>query len=203
MDDARGSQSDIEIAKGKTFSRVLRLGGKPYQYKAISAIAKTAPARLTVTGHGIPADWPVAVVSVQGMTEINAETSPPLASDYMPATVVNANTIDLNDVNASGFSTYTGGGYLQMYTPTSLAGAIVRLTIRDVEGGTALITLSSATSGIVLDDVAKTITITISAAVTAAIDWLTGVYDAEIQLADGTVEPLLYGSVSVLSEITT
>lgn len=204
MSSERGAKLDLKIVKGKTFARTLRAGALPFIYKAITAITKAAPARVTCTGHGIPNGWPVAVVSVQGMRQIKAETDPPKADDYKQATVIDSNTIDLNAVNSSEFSAYTSGGYLQLYTPTDLAGAAVRMTIKDKVGGTALIALDSALLGcITLDNTAKTITVTVSATITAALTWLRGVYDAEIQFADGTVLPLAYGSVTVVDEVTT
>jgi hypothetical protein len=51
-----------------------------------------------------------------------------------------------------------------------------------------------------LDDTAKTITITISATVTAAFTFLTGVYELEITIS-GVVTQLLRGSVTVVEEV--
>jgi hypothetical protein len=55
---------------------------------------------------------------------------------------------------------------------------------------------------IVLDDTAKTITVTISAADTAAYDFTTGVYDLELVSSGGVVTQLLAGNVTVGSEVT-
>lgn len=188
----------LVIAQGKTFARTFRWAAKPFLYKAISAITKAAPARLTVTGHLIPSGWRVAVVSVLGMRQINAANDPPLQSEYRRATVVDANTIELNEVNASQFSTYTSGGYLQMYTPVDLTGFMVRMTIRDKVGGTALLELDSdELGGIALDNTAKTITITIDAETTAAMTWTSGVYEIEAESAGGVVSPITRGSIKV------
>lgn len=204
MSSERGAKLDLKIVKGKTFTRTLRAGALPFLYKAISAITKDAPARVTCAGHNIPNGWPVAVVSVQGMRQIKAENDPPRGDDYKQVTVIDANTVDLNAVNSSEYSAYTSGGYLQLYTPTDLAGAEVRTTIKDKVGGTTLLALDSALlGGIALDNTTKTIVITVNADDTAAITWLRGVYDAEIQFADGTVLPLAYGSVTVVDEVTT
>lgn len=194
---------DLIIQKGKTFSRVLRWETEPFVYKAITAITKAAPAVITATGHGVPSGWRVAVVSVQGMTEINAKNSPPRASDFRKATVVDANSISLNDINSSDFSTYTTGGWVQYYTPVTLAGYTARMQIRQSLTAPAfLLELTTVNGRIVIDDTAKTITLTIAATDTAAIAWKTGVYDLEMVSPGGVVTQLLSGNVSAIEEAT-
>jgi len=195
---------DFTIVKGKTFSRVLRWESQPLIYKVITAITKAAPAVVTATGHGAPDGWRVAVVSVQGMREINAKVpgkgQPPVASEFHKAKVLTANTIELNDVNSLEFSVYTSGGALLYFTPVSLAGATARLQIRATETATAILLDLVSPTNIVVDDTAKTITITITATVTAAFTFLTGVYELEITIG-GVVTQLLKGTVTVQEEV--
>ncbi|MBK8773003.1 MAG: hypothetical protein IPM06_21580 [Rhizobiales bacterium] len=54
------------------------------------------------------------------------------------------------------------------------------MSIKDVVGGTELLRLDTTNARIALDNAAKTIALTISAADTAAITWLEGVYDLEL-----------------------
>ncbi len=188
----------LVLERGRTFSEVLLCAGEPFVYKAITAITRAAPARLTVTGHGIPDGWPVAPVSVLGMTQINAELDSkgqPKASSYLPATVVDTDTIELNTVNSAGFSAYTSSGYLQFYTPTDLSAAIVRCVIKDRQGGTILQTLTSvASAGVIIDDTAKTITLTLSAAAVTALTWSKGWHETEIEIA-GQIDELAEGPI--------
>jgi hypothetical protein len=193
---------DLVIEQGKTFVRVVRWETTPIVYKPITAIPQTAPATLTVTGHGVPDGWKVAVIDVKGMTDINAINSPPLPSDYHRATVVDVNTIQLNDISAGSFKPYKSGGSIMYYTPTSLTGFTGRMTIKDRIGGTALATLLNGV-GVVVDSSAKTITITIDAVTTAAYTWTSGVYDLELVSAGGVVTALLSGNVTVTDEVTT
>lgn len=187
---------NLEIAQGKTYSRPVRWEKEPFLYRPITGIAKTAPVRITAVGHGIPDGWRVAVVSVQGMRQICAD-NPPKESQYHRCTVIDADTVDINEINAAGYSTYTSGGYLQLYTPASLAGCVARLTIKDKVGGTVLLALTSPSSGIVLDNTGKTITFTITATVTAAFTWTKGVYELEIEDGSGVVTGLLRGTVTI------
>lgn len=203
MSSSRGVRRKLHIVQGKTFRLTFSgLGTKPFIYKAITAITRAAPVRITATGHGLISGWPVAVVSVKGMREINAD-KPLRECDFHIATVIDANTIELNAVNSSDFGAYTSGGYLQFFTAIDLTGAQAAMTIRNRVGGTALVELSSATTGGTVDAVAKTITFEIDADTAAAYTWKAGVHESELKLADETVRALAYGSVEVDPEVVT
>lgn len=194
---------DLTIVKGKTFSRVIRWGALPYIYKAITAISQTAPVSITSTAHGIPDGWPVAVVSVKGMTQINAVNTPLRTSDYKKSTLVSANNITINKINAAGFSVYTSGGYLQFYTPVNLAGYTARMSIKDKVGGTELLRLDTVNGRIILDNITKTISLLLDATAAAAITFTRGVYDIEMVSSTGVVDLLASGAVDVSTEVTT
>lgn len=201
------ARQDLTIVQGKTFTRVLRWEALPFIYKAITGITKAAPAVITSTGHGVVDGWRVAIVSVQGMTEINAST-PPKEREFVKATYVDPNSISLNSVNSSEYSTYTSGGYIQYYTPVDLAGYTARMQIKTKAGGTVLAStdVDDAPLDVIvttIDNVAKTITISISATDTAAFTWRRGSYDFEMVSGGGEVTALLTGSVSVTPEVTT
>lgn len=196
---------DLTIQQGRTFSLALRWESPPIVYRPITAIAQTAPARLTVPTHGVPDGWRVAVTNVKGMTEINAEANKLTSRDYHQATVVDANTIDINDINAAGFKPYTSGGYIQFGTPVDLTGFKARMTIKNRVGGTVLHTLTTENDGIVIDASAKLITLNISAADTTLMTFTTGVYDLELVsgATPAVVTALLSGRVTVTKEVTT
>lgn len=195
--------SDLVIQQGKTFNKVLRWESPPIIYKPITAIVQQAPVSITCPSHEIPDGWRVTVVSVRGMTQINAPNNPPKDKDYVKATVVDANTIELNTVNAADYKAYTSGGYVQFNTPTDMNGYTARMSIKDKIGGTVLLSLTTENGRISLDNAAKTITLTITAADTAAITWKKGVYDLELVSTSDVVTKLLSGSVSVEQEVTT
>lgn len=194
---------DLSLVQGKTFSLVLRWETEPILYRPITAIQQTAPARLTVTAHGVPDGWRCAVTNVKGMTEINAEANNLRDKDYNPVTVIDVNTIEINAINAAGFKDYVSGGILQHNTPVSLVGYTARMAIKDKVGGTVLLTLTTENSGIALDSTKHTITLTISAAATAALTWKSGKYDLELISPTGVVTALLSGAVTVTKEVTT
>lgn len=203
-------RKDLTIEQGKTFSQVVRWETTPIVYKPITAITQAAPALITAASHGLKNGWRVAVVSVKGMTQINAKNDPPKDKDYHAVTIPVAdgtNKIELNEINSALFKAYTSGGYLQYNTPHSLASYTARMSIKDKVGGTELLrldtTLVAPQPRIALDDTEHTITLTISAADTAALAWTKGVYDLELVSAAGVVTAILSGTITVSKEVTT
>lgn len=198
--------TNLTIIRGKTFSRVIRWAAAPYLYKAITAITKAAPVAITSAGHNIPDGWPVAVVSVKGMTQINMSIpidSRNFTSIAHKSTATDANTVSLNDINSSDFSTYISGGYIQMLSPVDMNGFTARMSIKDVIGGTELLRASTINGRIVIDNANKTITLTIEAAATAVITWSKGVYDLEILSPAVSVTTLVAGKTYVISSVGT
>lgn len=195
--------TNLTILQGKTFTLSLRWETEPIVYRGITNVQQTAPARLTVPGHGMVDGWRAAITNVKGMTEINAEANNVKDRDYHPVTVVDSNTIEINDINAAGFKAYQSGGYVQFNTPIDLAGYTARMSIKDKVGGTELESLTTENSGILINNTNKTITLSISAADTAAYDWKSGVFDLEMVSASGVVTAIITGKVTVTKEVTT
>lgn len=199
---------DLTILQGKTFSLLLRWEVEPIVYKQITAIQQTAPVRITSAEHGIPDGWRVAITSVKGMTEVNAEANKVRDRDYNPVTVVDMNTVEINAINAAGFKPYVSGGYLQFNTPADLEGYTARMSIKDKVGGTLLASSKIADAPLdilelTIDTALSAVIIKISAIDTAAIAWKKGVYELELESSTGVVTSLLSGAVSVTKEVTT
>jgi len=155
--------TDFTILQGKTFTRVVRWEALPFVYKAISAITKAAPAVVTAPLHGVPTGWRVAVVSVQGMEEINA-SNPPKEREFVRATALTSDTLELNSVNSADYTAYTSGGYVQYYTPVDMAGFTARMQIKTKVGGTVLAStdIDDAPNNVIsitIDNSGKTITV--------------------------------------------
>lgn len=194
---------DLTILQGETYTHELRWGTRPLQYRNISAIQQTAPVRITSVAHGLTDGWRVAITNVKGMAELNATANAVKDKDYREVTVVDVDTIEINEINAAGFKAYTSGGQLQFTTPVDLAGYTARMTIKDKVGGTELMSLTTVNGRIVIDNTNKTITLELAEADVNAITWSKGVYDLELKSPGGKVTTLLYGSVAVTKEVTT
>lgn len=194
---------DLEILQGKTFTFAFRWASLPIKYAAIEGVPSTTPLRVTVTGHGIPDGWPVAIVSTGGLREVRAKNNPPRTSEYHTATLVDTDTVEFNEINASSYEPWAAGGYLQFYSPADLSALSARMQIRDRIGGTVLHELESPTS-ITLDDTKKEIRGVIGADESAGFSWGKGVYDLELyDPNDVTLVWLIAsGKVKVSQEVT-
>lgn len=205
---------DIPITQGKTLSLVIRWESEPIIRKAITAISLASGApRLTVVGHGLTSGWRCAVTRAKGMTQINAQNYPLRESDYHPATVIDNDTVEFNDVtpvddNGKEWPAYVSGGFLEWYSPVDLTGQTARMKIKDKIGGTVLASTELGDAplnvlSIAIDNAAKTITLTIAATDTDDFAWKAGVYDLEMVSATGVVVAIMAGKVFVSKEVTT
>ena len=193
---AAPSKLNFKIYQGSTFAEVLRWESSTKVYKPITAITIAAPVVITAASHGIPVGWRTKVTNVVGMTQINS------SDVYQIVTAADTNTVTLNAVNSLGYTAYTSGGVLEYNQPVSLSGVTARMQIRDkVTSTTYIDELTTENGKIVVDDALKTITILLSAAVTAAYTFTTAVYSLET-ISGTVVTPLIYGSITLDKEIT-
>lgn len=173
----------ITLDAGATYQQVYRWGAQPLVYKQVTAVTAYAPLTMTVAGHGVPAGWAIAVNDFASPLEVlNASAWPPVDSDFDSATVIDANTLSLNDVDATGLGTYTSGGVIAYYTPVDLAGYSGVFNIYS-SPPTASPPVPVATGAVTFDNTAKTITITITPATSAP---LGGNYTYTLVLTDGS-----------------
>lgn len=194
---------DISIKQGKTFTLTLKYGQPQFAVKAITGVTKSGQAVVTATGHGLTVDWPVWVVGVAGMDQLN-HTSDELrdACAAYYAYYVDANSLRL-DVDTTRFNAYTSGGEVLYHPPVNLTGFTARMQIREtVESTTVLHSLTTENGGITLGGAAGTIALTISATDTAAFTFDTAVYDLEIISGSGVVTEVMSGTVTLGDEVT-
>lgn len=185
----------LSIIQGATLRDTLRIMQPRFEYRAITAIASTAPVQLTCT-HGLPGDWLAWVQGVQQMPELNRA---PRREHPHRVEVVDADTLEINALSAVGRA--PAGGQLIYQPPVDLVAATARMQIRDKPGGTLLLELTTANGGLAITG-PGTIERTLSAAATAAITWTAAVYDLEVVYFDDTVHRYFEGPVSVSPEVT-
>lgn len=149
--------STWKIVPGTTVSFVYRWGANPFIYQDVS-ISRLTPLQLTSTGHGIPDGWSVAIAEFDGISSLQAESWPPSGCDFRPVRVVDANTIEFNKIDAARLSGAATGD----------TGVIALETPIDLSGYTGVMTIDSVVSPIsaVLDNTAKTITVTVPVSTT-------------------------------------
>jgi len=202
---ALAAKVNLEIPQGRTFSKVLRWGQPRLAYRQIASASQAAPCIIeTATSHSIPDGWMFSVSNARGMADLNSANDDDgnLLRTYQ-ATVIDPTTIEINALNTAGFKPYQGAGIITYNMPVDLAGYAAAAQIRSrIDSAEVLLSLTTENGGIVLDNTAKTITLQAGAVQTAAIDWLTGVWDLELTSGGGLVYPVAAGSVKVFREVT-
>lgn len=179
---------DLPIVSGATNRKPLWLLQPVYLYRAISEIQQTAPLRLTVPGHDLPADWPVWIEGVSGWGSLNRA---PGREAFRMAMVVDENTIEFNDLN--GTAQRASGGHLVYQAPVDLAGCTGRL---ELNGGDAPLVLTTENGGLVIEGLGQLL-IVLTAEQSAGLTWTKGTYTLDLTMSNGDVMRWLAGSVIV------
>jgi hypothetical protein len=190
---------NFKIYQGSTFLQQLRWESETKTYIPIIAVSKSAPVEITVSSDTNlpPVGWRVRVTGVNGMKEINMPDD-----TYQLLTNKNNAVIELNQINSANYTTYTSGGILEFNTPVSLQGYTARMQIRRKLGDEdVILSLTTENGGIAVDNVSKTITITMTASQTAALTFNAAVYDLEL-LLNNTVTRFAQGNLILNKEVT-
>lgn len=193
----------ITITRGKTFEFGFLYAEDELLYLPITAMPSTAPVRLTIVGHGVPDGWPVQVRCVKSPAELNSGED----ESYI-ARVIDADTIELNAVNAHCWKAFSGSGLLVFNKPMQLTGWSCRAQVRDRVGGEVLFTwhsdpAESPDEEIEVDLAHSAFVLKMDAATAAALEWKRGKYDVEAIAPGGEVYALTaISDVEVADEVT-
>lgn len=203
-------ETQLVITQGKTLDYVIRWETAPVKRVPITGISfATGAPRLTAVAHGIPDGWRAYVIAVSGPSALNADTVPPGEDDFYQVTVVDADTVELNEVDPVDdrgrvWPAYASGGFLCYNTPVDLTGYTGRAIFRDKIGGTALLSLTTENDGMIIDPADYTIRLVMDADDAAAIAWKKSVFEVEVESSTGYVPPaLLFGEAVVKKELAT
>lgn len=197
---------DITIVKGKTFEFMYRYADAELVYLPILGMPSTTPVRLTLAAHGIPDGWPVRIEDLRRPEGLSSEESG-CGSHYF-ATLIDANTIELNQVSVSGARPWAGGGVVVFNRPFDLSGCSARMQIRDRVDGALLLSLSSDPAvtrdgSIQIDTGLAALIAKLEPTKTASLSWARGVYDLELITPGGDIYPVAAVSkVAVSPEVT-
>lgn len=188
---------NYKMYQGSTFAEVLRWESSTKNYVTITNITKSAPAVITTVANTIPDNWRVRVTNVGGMKEINDTET------YRVATVLTNTSIELNSVNALGYTAYTSGGVLEYNEPVSLASYTARMQIREKIDTPVLYELTTENDGIILNTADSTINLNIPAAITEAFTFKKAVYSIElINASNDSVTTFVQGNITLYNEVT-
>lgn len=162
-----------------------------------TSIPKAAPAVInTLATHNIPVGWRVKITDVIGMKELNSTET------YKTVTAVTVNSLEISDINNLSYTAYVSGGIVEYNQPVDLTGYTARMQIRaKLQDTIVLQELTTESGGITINNIDKTITLSIPATATTLFDFSTAVYSLEmINLQE--VIPFISGSITVDKEIT-
>lgn len=194
---ATPTKANFKIYQGSTFSENFRWENSKKVYKAITGITKAAPCVVTSATHGVPEGWRVKITNVVGMKEIND------ATNYVLATVPDANSIELNSINSLDYTAYTSGGVIEYNEPKDLTGFTARAQLREkLTSTTTLLELTTENGGIVINNTTKTISFNVTAAATAALTFTSAVYSLEMVSGTGEVTTIAEGTMTLVKEVT-
>lgn len=143
---------NITLVRGVPWHKKLTIMHPQWQYRAISQIHVTAPLTITAPSHGLPGDsWPVWI---EGSTssQLNSDKS---RQRFRIAKVLDADTLEFNDINGSGLT--AAGGQIVYQMPVDFTGCSARmefdgLTLTDGSGltlGDGEITIDLTTQQVV------------------------------------------------------
>lgn len=196
----------LSVRKGSSVNLPLRLETGTLSFAAISAMAKSAPLRVTAPGHNLPDGWYVAIVDAKGMTELNASDSNSIRdSEFHRVTWIDADTVDFDGISAANFRTYTSGGYLAFYAPMSLASyTSARMDIKTRVGGDVILALNTTGGTLEIDAATSTVWIRLDDTSLDAVAARDYVFDLELVSASAVDAICSADSVlEVLPEVTT
>ncbi len=148
----------IQVQYGTTVRRVLYWQAANLIYVPVTAIATRAPLQLTVTDHGMPDRWPVALAGFPKSANINANHSPPEAEEMWMAKAVDDDTIEINLLNANGWNALQDGATIIYREPVSVDGYVGVVEFTSHEGSDDILLSVSSEPGLVFDDAYKTVT---------------------------------------------
>lgn len=193
---------DLALKQGSTFNPVFLFQQIKLTSKVITAITKAGQALVTAATHGLTVDWPVYIVGVTGMAQINNQPGDLIVSSKaVQAYFVDANTLRLNE-DTTRYAAYISGGEVLYYPPIDLTLYTARMQIRpDINSATIIDTFTDL-DGIILGGVAGTVKLSISAIRTASYTFDFAVYDLELVDGSGVVTRFLQGNVTLDKEVT-
>ena len=195
----------ITIYRGETFEFGIMYAEGEFvsPYPEIIGMASKSPARLIVPAHGVPDGWPVRIECVKPF-ELNTPED-----EWVYPKVIDADTIELNDVNAHCWQPFSGPGQLVVPKPADLTGWRCRAQVRNKSGSDLLHTWDSdpaqnPDSLVIVDVALSQFVLTMTAEQSESLGWSRGVYEAEVIAPGGQVYKLTAISpIEVTREVTT
>lgn len=194
---AAPTKLNFKMYQGTTFTEEVRWESSKKSYAAITGITNAAPCVVTASSHGVPDKWRIKISNVQGMTDINS------GDEYYIATVLTANTIELNSVNSVGYKVYTTNGIIEYNKPVDLTGFTARMQLRSsIDSATIIAEYTTENGNIIISPSNSSIVISVPANITAGYSFSSAIYGLELISSTGVVTQLTTGTITLIKEVT-
>ena len=197
-----GANYPIKICIGKTFRLTLQAPAKQQVSKAITNITQAVPAVITTDeAHGLTDGWLVAVESVVGMKDINAEVIPArMPADYYTARIIDTTSFYIEKgnqlVNSLGFDAYNSGGIIRYWKPVDFYGCTFTMKVFNKKGE-VIATNETPAADITITESNGTVEILIADETSAELTATAGNYELFMEDSDGAIFGWLYGPAVV------
>lgn len=145
------AEVSLTVARGCQSQLVLQPTLSERGYRPVSAVSLTAPVRLTVPDHGLPNGWTVK--------PIGTGNSPLLRLGEKLVTVIDGDTLEINDTHALDWPEYTGGVQLAYLKPLPLHGYTARFEVRASASSPSPILVLESPDHIAVEDGAVRLTL--------------------------------------------
>ena len=195
----------LTIRKGSAEDIPIRLESEAWSYANISAVAQTAPLRITASA--VPPDgWRAAIMNVKAVGDFAAQSNPPKDSDLRSVAVVDPTTVEFNAINGAAFRAHTSGGQLAWRTPLDLnlyVGA--RMNVRENVGGPLVANWTTDTNELEIDVANRVLWLRLDDSATELLTAKNKVFDIELIRTGGNADRVCAhdSTLIVLDETTT
>jgi hypothetical protein len=195
----------LTIRKGSAEDIPIRLESEAWSYASISAVAQSAPLRITASA--VPPDgWRAAIMNVKAVGDFAAQSNPPKDSDLRSVAVVDPTTVEFNAINGAAFRAHTSGGQLAWRTPVDLnlyVGA--RMNVREKVGGPLVANWTTDTNELEIDVANRVLWLRLDDSATELLTAKNKVFDIELIRTGGNADRVCAhdSTLIVLDETTT
>lgn len=196
----------ITVRRGSAEAIPIRIESSEWRYASITNIAQSAPVGITAPAHGIPDNWRGAVMNVRGPTVLNAENNPPTDRELRVMRRVDADTLEINDLNGAGLRPYVSGGQIAFRAPLDLSQYIAaRMNVRDKVGGALLANYTTDSGRLEIDPGNEALWLRLQEDDTLALTRPSNVFDIELIRGNGDPDRVCAADsvLTVLPETTT
>jgi len=188
--------TEIKIQQGATFNRTWNWYGGGKICREVTSIDTGCPTTLTTAAHLLPTGDTPVYLEARGARELDTKGKEVLAT-YVSATEFSV------PINTLGKTYSSPSVVMSYYAPKGLTGYIARMSIREnIDDTTAILELTSAGGDITITLANAAVTVTISATVTATLDFEEAFFDLELEDTGGVVTRLVEGKVLLSDEVT-